>query len=120
MALISVGTPLFREASERLPVAPSASSGLATPVFAGITIVDEDDSAGPVRVVQVGIVLGRVLGPISENDMVGFSSGNDYLEANGDPSVAQARESIDGAEIKLIQIAIGAGGGGTSLAPRWG
>ncbi len=111
---LAVGTPLFREGNSKLVIAPANSSANADPVFAGVTIREKENPAAPVRVVTGGDVLARVKGPVSTNGSVGFNDGSEGDAFVGITSgVGIALESISHDSIKLIQVRLGSGGGGT-------
>ena len=72
---LPVGTPLFQDQT-RWPKAPDDATPVAAakPVFAGVTTLDGEDPAGPVRVTRSGnngIIFGRVKGPVKFGDAVG-------------------------------------------------
>lgn len=115
---LSVGTPLWKPAAPSPnAVMPAQSNSTATPVFAGVTLLEAEEAAGPVRVAYTGDHPVRVRGPVSVMDSLGLSAGQNYLVSGGAPTVAQALEAVASGTTKLIMARFG-GGGGSSL-PTW-
>lgn len=127
---LPVGTPLWKPATAASvtvdpdgnsittntgtrAVMPSASAA-DTPHFMGVTVRDGEKADGTIRVQQHGEVLARVMGPVAVNDTVGRADGLDYLKKvdDGIGEVGKVMQAIGAAEVKLVTVLIGTGGGG--------
>lgn len=117
---LAAGTPLFRDPTAKVCWKPDdASSTARTPaVFAGITTIEPQSSAGGVRATTTGaggVVQARVMGPVAVGDSVGLLTyAKTYLEGSPSVAVGQALEAISGSTVALIKVRFGGTGGGTS------
>ena len=130
---LAIGTPLFRESGENLPGMPdnaeadAGTNHYTQPVFLGVTVVDNEDSSGPVRVTSAGdhgVVQARVKGPVAVNDAVGIAAdkgARDYLAGSPGLAVGQALEAITDSAIHFISVRMGVAGkaGGLNVRGEW-
>lgn len=119
---LRVGTPLWRSPlvygtrlTNTLCALPSATTS-AHSIFAGVVVRDGEDSTHQMMLQTTGTALARVMGPVDAGDVVGQSAGHDYLEATETLPVGVAQQTIDAAEVVLIEVALGTGSGGSGAA----
>lgn len=125
--LLPFGTPLFRDADKNLPVVPDNATVLTTPVFVGVTVMDNQTTAGQVAVTATGasgIVQARVKLAATDQpkagDPVGLAgdkTARDYFVTNPGQATGTlvddfSHNTTDRIVIARVRFA-SAGGGGT-------
>jgi hypothetical protein len=113
---VPVGTPLWSAAD-----APRQGAAFAPAttdvVFAGVTARHNQLPAKGLTVNRTGEALVRVQGPVAANDVVGRASGTaagTHLVKDGSVPVGRVRAPIAAAEVALVPVMLGAGGGGAA------
>jgi hypothetical protein len=122
LGLMPAGTVIRRTPSasgsgvNTVATAPDAI-GPEDTIFMGVTVRDSEDPTGSFKVQKTGVALVRVQGPVNATDAVGLAdsvTGWEYLTAGGIPPVGVALQSITDTSVRLIQVSLGTGGGGSA------
>jgi len=115
-----VGTPLWGRpvessgtgtVNEDTAAARPEDTTTAHTVFKGVTTVHNEPDNRPLQVRTSGRASCRVLGPVQAGDRVGFAPASAHLVVGGEPAVGVAKMVVTAAEVKLIHIQLGEGGG---------
>lgn len=120
---LKIGTPLWKKASEPIPVLPAATTA-AHNVFVGCTIRDKEESSGEFKVASTGRFLARVHGPVSVGDTLVQAPGYPYLVAgsgaqNGVGTAEGSADTMDDINAStLIPMTRGGGGGSGGIRFR--
>jgi hypothetical protein len=121
---LPAGTPIWKAATtpgaqntNTVAVMPAAV-GASHKVFCGVTVRHNEPVTRPFAVQPQGPAVARVQGPVAPGDSIGWAQGQNYLVSSSDPAVGKAMQAIAGTEVKLIQVLLGSGGGGSGL-PVW-
>jgi len=125
---LHAGTPLFKPATDAGGAAPAGTLATHPPnvdpdvdkVFAGVTIREGEDATKPFQVQTAGVTVARVKGPVAVNDPIGlnpdgyatYAIDGAYFVKGGSCGIALM--PIADTSIKLIQVQLGTGGGGSA------
>ena len=120
---LRAGTPLFREAGEKVVASPLGAAGdvvLSDPVFAGVTVLDGQPVDGPLHATaggDDGVIYVRVKGPVRTNDAVGLADDKTGVQtyASGGPKLAigNVLEPVPAGQVVLIPVRTNGAGGNT-------
>ena len=124
---LPVGTPLFQNGpTAKWPTAPNDStpSSTTSPVFTGVTTMNNEDPTGPVRVSRTGnngVIFARVKGPVKFGEAVGPAKGDSgaefrtYLVGGPHTAIGNVLASWTGSEIKFVRVQLTGGGAGGEI-----
>ena len=116
--VFQAGTPLWRSATDKHAVAPSACSS-AHPVLAGVVGPANNPVTSPARCDTARRVLVRAMGPVAAGDNLGRSDGHDYVVKDGTDACLVARGVVASGQTHLVWADFGGGGGSVTVGPRW-
>ncbi len=115
---IIAGTPIWGSETSVATYSPDVVRTVDK-LLLGVTVRENEPADKAFPVCNTGYTLARVMGPVSENDPIGASaSAPGYLIKDGTPNCGKALGKITAAEVKLIPVQLGAGGGGVAATAK--